>query len=338
MCEPGQRRGALTAATVFIVNPAAGGGRARREWPRLAADALASCAPASILESTAPTQAVALAREAASAGARLIVAVGGDGTVNEVVNGLMAAGTGARDRPSLGVVSLGTGRDLARTLDLPHEASEQVAVLARGRERAVDIGRVRYAEPPAFADRFFINIASFGLSGVTDRLMGAGARRWLPARLAFQLAVARALGVYHNAPVRLRVDDQAPIEARIKVVAVCNGRFFGGGMRIAPDAALDDGGLDLVVVGDLSVWRLARQFGTVYRGAHLGLPAVTFVRGRTIVAEPVTGAGPEARSPKPGAECPQPEASAVLLDIDGEGVGRLPATFDLVPRALHVRV
>jgi diacylglycerol kinase family enzyme len=218
---------------------------------------------------------------------------------------------------------------------LPRGALRQLDVLAAGRERCIDVGCVRYGTGRSARERYFVNVASFGLSGVTDRLMSSRARRWLPPRWAFQLAVLRALGVYRNAAVRLRVSDGDAQDVRVKVVAVCNGQYFGGGMRIAPMAALDDGRLDVIVVGDISVWRLVRNLASVYRGEHLTVAGVTADRGRRVTAEPVPRI-PGIR--QPGAEAAgERDAGDILMDIDGEGVGALPAAFEVCPGALRVR-
>jgi YegS/Rv2252/BmrU family lipid kinase len=308
----------MAVPTLFIVNPAAAGGRAGRWWRDLEAEARRVCGPADVVFSSAPGDATRLAREVAGQ-SRFVVAVGGDGTVNEVVNGLIEDDRAVSGGQVLGIVGIGTGRDLARSLGLPREPRAQVSRLAGPGERRLDVGKVRYAEGREARVRYYANVASFGLSGVTDRKMNGSRLRWLPARIAFQVAVMEAVIEYRNAPVRLRLDDGPWQDATVKVAAVCNGRHFGGGMCIAPDAVLDDGLLDCIVIGDISVATLVRRFGTVYRGEHLRLPDVSAWRGRVLVAEPVD----------PSADVP--------LDIDGEALGRLPATFEILPGALRVR-
>jgi YegS/Rv2252/BmrU family lipid kinase len=304
--------------TVFIVNPAAGGGRSGRVWARLEGAARTSCASPRVCFTSERGAAIAIARQAATDGAQLVVAVGGDGTVNEVVNGLMRAPDGARRSVALGVLATGTGRDLARSLDLPADPIGQLARITGGIDRRIDVGRVTFGGPAAGEPRYFVNVASFGLSGVADRIMNGHALRWLPTKLAFQAAVVRSLTVFRNAKVRIRVDEADWQEVTLKVGAVCNGRHFGGGMQIAPLASLDDQQLDVIIIGDMSAAMLARKFTTVYRGAHLELPEVSFTRGRRIVAEPTGSAD-------------------VPLDIDGEGLGALPATFEVLPGALALR-
>jgi YegS/Rv2252/BmrU family lipid kinase len=305
--------------TLFIVNPAAGGGRARRVWAVIEREALRACAPAEVVWTKGPGDGTHLARDAAASGAALVIAVGGDGTIHEIVNGLVDPGEPRACSAALGMIAAGTGRDFARTLRLPSDSRGQLDRVIHGTARSIDIGRVAYSNGGRTGTRLFVNVASFGLSGVTDRLMSARLARWCSARAAFQVAVLRALLVYRNARVQLRVDGGRWQTHTVKVAAIANGRYFGGGMQIAPRAEPDDGLLECVVVGDVSLARLARRFGSVYRGEHLTFPEVAASRGQVIIANPME------------------VAPAVTLDIDGEGIGALPAVFEVLPRALVVR-
>lgn len=306
--------------TRVIVNPAAAGGRARHVWEGIAAAAGAALGPLDVVYTTARREATTLATAAAREGCSLVIAVGGDGTVGEVVDGLMADPADAATRPALGIVMVGTGADLARTLGLPADANAQVLRIAEGRVRTLDVVRASFvADDGQPCARHFLNVGGFGLSGATDRFVNRRKwSKWLGAKVAFQLGVLEALCRWRNAPVTIRVDDQPALSVAARVVVVANGRWFGGGMLIAPHAAPDDGALDLVVIGDISAWRLLRRLPTVYRGGHLGFPEVHVARGRSITAWP---AGDR----------------EVPIDLDGESPGILPATFDIVPGALRVR-
>jgi YegS/Rv2252/BmrU family lipid kinase len=304
--------------TAFIVNPVAGGGRALHAWRALEAEALRVCAPAEIVMTTGPGVAATLACDVASRATRL-VAVGGDGTFSEVLNGLMAQGGIRRPDLTLSLISVGTGRDLARSLGLPPDPRPQLARVVEGSLHPFDVGRVRYHEGDTPRERYFANVASFGLSGATDRIMARHRSRRLPPTRAFQVAVLQAMAVYRNTAVRWRIDAGDWQQARVKLGVVCNGQYFGAGMRIGPSAVADDGLLEWVVVGDIGPLTLLRRLPTVYRGEHTGLPEVSCARGRTVEAEPVT----------PGADVP--------LDIDGEAIGSLPARFEILPRALGLR-
>jgi len=164
----------------------------------------------------------------------------------------------------------------------------------------------------------FINIASFGLSGLVDRYVNDSSKR-LGGTLSFLAASARASLSYDNQRVRMRFDDGDPIDTIIKVCAIANGRYFGGGMYIAPEANLDDGLFDVVSVGDLSRLEMAMSSHRLYRGTHLTLDKVSHRRAKKVSAEPL-------------------DSTDVLLDVDGETPGRLPATFTVVPKSLAVVV
>ncbi len=276
------------------------------------------CTPAEVVFTTGPRTAQAQACDAASRATRL-VAVGGDGTFGEVLNGLMAPGCVRCQALTLSLISVGTGRDLARSLRLPPDPRAQLARVVDGSPHPFDVGRVRYHEGGAPRERYFANVASFGLSGATDRIMARHKTRRLPPKLAFQVAVLQAMVVYRNTPVRWRIDAGDWQQSRVKLGVVCNGQYFGAGMRIGPSAVADDGLLEWVVVGDIGPLTLLRRLPTVYRGDHIGLPEVSIARGRAVEAAPVT----------PDADVP--------LDIDGEAIGSLPAVFDVIPRAVGVR-
>lgn len=306
---------------VAVVNPNASGRRTGRRWRALHGALEASLGPVSPRFTDGPLAATRLTREALRDGAELIVAVGGDGTVNEVVNGFFEGGAPVGEHAALGLLTSGTGGDFRRTFGLPLDAAGQIARIAAGGERRVDVGRLTHTtDDGATAVRHFDNIASFGLSGETDREVNRlrGAKR-LGGKAAFYFATVKSLVAYTAQPVRVRVDGAFAAEGRYVVGAVCNGQYFGGGMRIAPDAVPDDGEFDVVLVESTGKLAMLRSLGAIYSGAHVSFPQVRVVRGRRVVAEPAAGAGP------------------VLLDVDGETPGRLPATFEIVPKALRLR-
>lgn len=301
---------------LLIVNPASQGGAVQRVWPdverRLRAHIAFQC-----VQTEAPRHAVELAARAGAEGYTSVVAVGGDGTIHEVVNGLMQAP--AASRPVLGIIPLGTGGDLRRTLGLPTNVVAAAKIVAAGHARAVDVGWVTYTNHQGVEERSaFINVASFGVSGEVVRLVNASKKRL--GRLTFAAATAKAALRYQNKRVLLRVDDEPAVAATINTVAICNGKYFGGAMRIAPDADVADGRFDLVVMGDLSLAQVLLQGPRVYAGTHLSLANVTHRRAQRVVAEATES------------------DDRVLLDIDGENLGRLPATFACEANALRVMV
>jgi YegS/Rv2252/BmrU family lipid kinase len=214
-------------------------------------------------------------------------------------------------------VPAGTGGDFIKTLGVPRETAAAAAAL-KSPARAIDVGRLRYVEDNGKeATRHFINIASFGIGGLVDRYVNRSSKA-LGGKVSFALATLKAGAKYKNATVRLVLDGGTPREGRVYNVAVANGRYFGGGMKVAPDAALDDGWFDVVTLGDFGFSDLLFRGLDIYSGKHLKNPKVTVTRARRVDAEAVDGA-------------------EVLLDVDGEAPGRLPASFELLAGALKVR-
>lgn len=305
-----------------VVNPTAGGGRMGRVWPRMAKALTARLGDLKVEMTDGPGQACDLARQLAMDGAELVIAAGGDGTVSDVVTGLLQARVANGRTADLAVLAVGTGSDFARGLKLGADATRLAERIASGERRVLDAGRVSFVnDDGALATRHFINIASLGVSGSIDRVVNAAKRSgYLPGKLTFLWHTVRALMGHRFETVRVTVDDGKPLEARIALVAIANAPYFGGGMKIAPDAAPDDGMLEVVIVRAASKLRLIADLRLVYSGSHATSPSCVFLRGRKIVVEPVGGA-----------------ANASLLDIDGESPGRIPATFEVIPNAITLR-
>ncbi|HKE16387.1 MAG TPA: diacylglycerol kinase family protein [Kofleriaceae bacterium] len=307
--------------TLLIVNPSAQNGQLGRLWPTLGADLRRELGSFEDAMTASPGDATRLAREAIDAGVDTVVAVGGDGTINEVVNGFFDGDRARSQTTSLAVLPFGTGGDFRKTVPLPRDTREAARVLAARHTRTIDVGHLELTgRDGAPQSRIFINIASFGVSGLVDEYVNQTSKR-LGGRLSFMLATARAGITYDNQRVRLVFDGDpaSSVDTTIYVVAVANGRYFGGGMQIAPDAELDDGQFDVVAMGDMGLWDLIRHGRRVYSGTHLELDKVSHRRARSVRAEPI------------GAE-------AVRLDVDGETPGILPASFRVLPAALRLVV
>jgi YegS/Rv2252/BmrU family lipid kinase len=300
--------------TLVVVNPASGGGAARRRFeralPRLR-DVLGEC---DVAWTGAPRDAERIAREGVRAGVERIVVAGGDGTMSEVVSGLLAAGLGGY--VELALLPLGTGGDLRRTLALPADMGGALAAIARGERTALDAGRVSYVDRSGRdAVSYFANIASLGISGLTTELVNH-APKALGGRLSFLFGTLRSIASYRAAPVALRVDGDLVHEGPLVLAAAANGRFFGGGMEVAPRARPDDGLLDVVAIPGFGKLRLLSELPRIYRGSHLDVPGVVWRRGAFVEAEPL-GEPP-------------------WVEIDGEPLGRLPARIEVLPKALTV--
>ena len=306
------------ARPLVIVNPRSGRGLDESRWARVRGALTDGLGELDSAFTGGPRDAGAIARREAEAGRRLIVALGGDGTISEVANGILEAGAGARTE--LGIVPRGTGGDFRRTLDLPHDVAEAARRIRDAQARPVDAGRAHFRGHAGQAEtRHFVNVASFGFSSAVATRANASSKRF-GGRLAFMAATLRTLTSYDNTDVWLTIADRPRERRRVMMAAVGNGRFFGGGMKICPEARIDDGALDLVTVGDFSFGEVLANLGRLYEGTHIELDAVENARVTRVAVEPVES---DARIP---------------LELDGETPGYLPALFEVVPAALRVRI
>lgn len=305
--------------TLAIINPASSGGRTNGRWPDLAARLASTIGPFESRFTSAPGDATQITRVALQSGFDRIIAVGGDGTMNEVVNGFFEDdGSPIAPDAWLGPLPCGTGGDFRRTLGIDKRTDRMVAHMLSKEPRRIDVGRISFVDDEGREDaRMFINIASFGLAGIVDRKVN-DAPKWMGGTPAFLFGTLRALVGYRNQGVRIRVDDEDANEMAILNLAVANGRYFGGGMHIAPRAEVDDGLFDIVALRASPLESL-RGIAKIYRGTHLDDENVFFTRAKKLVAEPLSA------------------DDHVLLDIDGEAPGRLPATLTIRAGALALR-
>ena len=303
----------------LIVNPASASGRTGRHFDAIARAVRGAMGDFECAFTNACGDGVLLARQALAAGGKLVVAVGGDGTASEVIDGL-TGDAGPRDPEArFGFIPRGTGGDLRRTLGLATDLDSAARALAGPREVVVDLGRVEYVDREGSRRaRHFANVGGFGVSGVVSRRVNTGWK--LPSgRLSFMLASAQSLLGWADRPVRWRADGGPWQEERVTALSVCNGRFFGGGMQVAPDARMDDGLFDVVVWKGFGITDFVTKKKMLYDGRHVQLENTRVLRARTVEAEPAGGAELE-------------------LDVDGESPGLLPARFTMVPKALRIRV
>ena len=307
--------------TFVILNPQAGGGRAGAIWPQIRTQLENSIGKFAFSQTGAPEDATHLARKAISDGAELIISVGGDGTSNEVANGFFTSDGRISRKCALALVPCGTGSDFCRTLGLASDPAAAISEISQHNERAIDVGVASFhSNEGKLASRLFLNIASFGLSGaISDKMSEGDQLRWLPVKLKYLIETFRGLRSYKPAKVRLTVDD-ITIDREVMFVAIANGRCFGGGMMVAPDADPQDGLLDVIVLNAITKARLARKIALVYRGAHIGLPEIEVFRGARIVAQSENG------------QTQQP----IFLEVDGEAPGTLDCEFTIRPSALRL--
>jgi len=302
---------------VAIVNPHSAGGSTAKLWPEIKRALESAIGEFSAVFTTAPNEAPQLCRQALMDGAKLIISVGGDGTANEVVNGFFKGKEPVNPDAELAVISMGTGSDLIKTLGIPKPFAEAAKVIATGGTKTVDVGYMGFIDHEGNeVTRHFINIASFGVGGEVDERVNRSKKR-LGGFLSFLLASVVSLITYKHKPVEITLDDETTIERRILLCAVANGRFFGGGMMAAPNAEMDDGLFDVIVIGESPKWKMFLKMPKIYSGRHLENPEVEVYRAKKVVAK---------------------SSERVLLDVDGEQPGRLDAWFEIMPQALRIRV
>jgi len=304
-----------TRSVFFIVNPVAGGGLAGRRWPRIQKQAHRLLTPFQSAFTRGPGDATHLARRALLEGADILVCVGGDGTLGEMVTGMMDGTGPLRPDALLGLISLGTGRDFIRTSRIPGEPEGALDVIAAGRSVPLDLGKISYVDRRGEqTSRYFHNVASFGLGGEVDERVSRTTKIF-GGFTSFIWATLLSVLRYRKKTIRLRIDDSPEETVAVMNVAVANGQYHGGGMWIAPEASLFDGLFHVTVIGDFSIPEVFRHLPKLYNGKLQQLEKVRILTGKKI----------EARSDE-----------RVLLDVDGEQAGILPVSLEIVPSALRI--
>lgn len=303
--------------TAFIVNSVAAD-RCAWRWQRiLSLITGAGHRPDDVRMTRALGQATQLAREAVDQGCRRLVAVGGDGTVNEVLNGLFENGVSLDGSIALGIVPLGSGCDLARTLGIAAESSPALRSSPPHRIMKMDAGRVDFTDLEGRRrTRLFLNIADLGAGGlVVEKASRAPAI--LGRRPNYLWGILTAALSYRARRVTMAIDDGPPVELAIRNIIVANGRYFGRGFLAAPQARMDDGLFDVVNIGDFGTVEALWSVPRLRRGTHMGHPKVSHFRGRKVEVH---------------------SEERVLLEMDGDLVGTLPVTCEVIPAAINVIV
>ena len=242
------------------------------------------------------------ARRALLSKADMIIVAGGDGTLNEVVNGLRSR----TRRLPIGILPRGTGNDFARTLDLPSSVEENLEIIRGRKTRAIDLVRVKSKR-----SRYFVNVSAGGFSGVVDEKLTRRIKRtWGP--LAYLRGAAAALPELHGYKTRIVLDDDEELSPELYNVVVANGRFVAGGLPIAPTADPGDGLLEIVLIPKLGAAEMALLAAEIVLGKHLSANATIFRRAKKVLVRSQPG---------------------MCFNVDGELVGHAPATFEVLPRA-----
>jgi YegS/Rv2252/BmrU family lipid kinase len=309
---------------LVIINPESASGETMKSWPSIASELGSHLGGFRPAFTERPGHAHEIAAEAARMGTTFIVACGGDGTISEVANGIIVSGKDAE----LGILPSGTGGDFRRTLGISTRTREAAQILRAGKTRRIDVGRVTFTTDDGQKEsRYFLGVASFGMSAEVIERVKENEPKWLPAtapgwlrgRIAFSASMLRTAVQSHSTRVVVQLDEAHEKHLTVANLCVANARFFGGGMKIAPDARLNDGKFDVITVGDLGARKILTNAPRLYLGSHLSMNEVSHA-----LAERVTARAAD-------------KSAMVSLEVDGELPGYLPATFQIVRDALRVR-
>ncbi|MBN2246775.1 MAG: diacylglycerol kinase family lipid kinase [Candidatus Aminicenantes bacterium] len=300
----------------FIVNPQSNKGRTGKRWRHIK-EALSAFFKEFKYEFTdKPLHAIEISRSAIKEGSELIIAIGGDGTVNEIANGFFENLKIINPQTILGLIPSGTGCDLSRSLKIPNRLKHALEIITQAPSALIDIGRTTFinhlGQPE---ERMFLNVGDFGVGGevvkrVNDNRMKRKASSYLKCLLSVFFS-------YRNKKIKIKIDGKdLPLDEYL-IGAVANGKIFGKGMKIAPNAKLNDGYFDIILIKGMKSWQFLLNAYRLYAGTHLSLPQIALIRGKNIEAASLEG-------------------DEVLIELDGEQLGRLPANFEILPSRIPI--
>ncbi len=297
--------------TLIIVNPASCGGRVKKKWPKVEKRLLELGLEFDVAHTEAPRHAIDIARDAATSNYDLVVCGGGDGTSNEIINGIM---TGNPQKTAFGALPLGTGNDIAAALYISEDNEEAYQTLLNGKKIKCDLGKATSED--GVQVRYFAGIASQGLdSEVSDR--SNRGRKWMPGTANYISCLLKGLISFKTQEITLRLDNEEVTDELI-LAAVANGPRYGAGMHICPDADVQDDLFDICIVRKVSKWTILRLFPKLYSGTHKTHPRVSIFRSKKVEIEASDADNP------------------YLYQLDGEVVGPLPVKYEVIPRGLTV--
>ncbi|MGB9735635.1 MAG: diacylglycerol/lipid kinase family protein [bacterium] len=303
--------------TFVIVNLKSANGRTEQLWPDIKQGLKNIIGDFDFAFTTGPYTAPTITKQAIKSGFNRVISVGGDGTLNEVVNGFFEDDRSINPEAMLGVISMGTGADFIKTLGIPKPYEEAIKVVKDARTRALDVGRIKFVDHNKKETiRYFINIADAGIGGETvDRVNRT--TKAFGGFVSFLWGTVVTLLTYKNKNINITLDNNPPYNTEINMLAVANCQFFGGGMHIAPKAIPDDGMFDIVTIGKAGFIDFLRNSSKIYKGTHINDPMVGYTHAKHVELT---------------------SDDRVLLDVDGEQPGTLPAIFDILPRSIKVIV
>lgn len=318
--RPAEKLDHAPTAPVVIVNPTASSGGAGERWPGIEAALKVRFQDMRVQQTEAPGHATELCRTALEAGADMIISVGGDGTTNEILAGFCdAEGRNRFPDAVLGIIASGTGGDFQRQFGVVSPV-RQVDRLCGAPVRTIDYAIARYIDHDGNeVTRPYLNSASVGVSGLVVNYIGS-ANKALGNTVAYATSSLKGILNWRNVQVHVSHDDEAPRRVDLSLACVFNGEYFGAGMWACPHAELDDGKLATTELIAMKKTTIAGTLAKVYKGQHTRVRGVTTSKVRKVSYEPIDS------------------RATVLIELDGEQPGRLPASFEVVPSGIKIRV
>lgn len=301
----------------IVVNPVSANRTTGKEWSQYEKQLLDSGFEFETALTECPGHATELVRQALKTGYKTIMSVGGDGTMNEAVNGFFENNHLISEDSRLVVFSRGTGCDFIKSLGIKNSVEDLLAVLARNQAKQIDVGKVSFiGTKDEVITRYFLNVADIGMGAETANRVNKHSKR-MKGFLSFMLGAVSTIILYKNKDFEVIIDDEIVLSERMNSVIVANGNYFGGGMKVAPEAKMDDGVFDIIILGDLSKPDIIRNFPLIYNGKHLSHPKLKCYRGRRIKVN---------------------SCGKALIEVDGEIPGSDDAEFELLPNTLKILV
>jgi YegS/Rv2252/BmrU family lipid kinase len=298
---------------IVIINPIAGAGRIKKWLAANLSIIEKHCGPLDLKFTTKPGDASGFARKAVENRIKKLIVVGGDGTFNEVINGFFDENGNCSKETALLPLAVGTGADFVRSIG----GNGDLLTSLKSSEQFIDIGRAKYINAEGKNELgYFLNISSFGASGLIVNKVNHSSKRF-GGKISFFLGTLRGLSQYRKKNIRLKVDQHFDEKLEINSVVIANGRYFGGSMMIAPEAFIDDGLFDIIIIKPAGLMTFLRYGLNIYQGTHLKRPEFQLLKGKNIEVIPL-------------------ETGPVLIEADGEQPGKLPVQYDILPGVLRL--
>ncbi|MDH5716833.1 MAG: diacylglycerol kinase family lipid kinase [Spirochaetia bacterium] len=307
---------------VFIINPVSGGGKTGKLWPEIEKKIRQKFVNITVLFTKKKAEAVSLSRKCVIAKVPIIVSVGGDGTISEVASGFIGANNKPIEKPSakstaLGILPMGSGCDLIRTLQIPNNVDKALDIILQGKRKIIDMGMVTFKNYQKKTEkRPFINISDVGIGAQVMHIFDKQDKKWGPF-ISYQSATLRGVLQYKNKHFKIYLDNKLIKDQIMHSVIVANGKYFGSGMKVAREAELDDGYFNAILIDKISTIKFLMLLPFLQRGIYAKIKEINMYKVKNIKIETNSNA---------------------FIELDGEQLGTAPAEFQMINSAVSVFV